>query len=126
MAVAHHKLVAWQRADDLFVTVHRVTHQYFPPEERFELGSQIRRSAYSVPANIVEGNARETPRETIRFFNIASASLNEAAYGLHAAFRLGYIPDELFRQLEAQVRGVAAPLHGLIRQKRARLVAETQ
>ena len=73
MALAHHNLVAWQRADDLFIEVHRLTLQRFPAHERYELGSQIRRSAFSVPANIVEGNARSSVSEKIRFFNIASS-----------------------------------------------------
>lgn len=124
MSLPHHKLVAWQRADDLFVAVHRVTHQCFPPEEKFELGGQLRRSAYSVPANIVEGNARDTTRETIRFFNVAASSLSETGYGLHAAHRLGYLSDQMFNELDLQVRSVGAPLYGLIRKKRAKLAAE--
>jgi four helix bundle protein len=58
MALAYKKLVVWQRADDLFIEIHRLTHQLFPSFERYELGSQLRRAAYSVPANIVEGSAR--------------------------------------------------------------------
>ena len=124
MTLPHHKLVAWQRADDLFIEVHRVTHQYFPAEEKFELGTQLRKAAYSVPANIVEGNARDTNRETLRFFNIASASLSETGYGIHAAHRLGYLSDSLHAALEAEVKSVGAPLYGLIKQKRAKLVAK--
>ena len=91
MALPHHNLVAWQRADDLFIEVHRLTLQQFPVYERYELGSQLRRAAYSVPANLVEGIAREHHRDQVRFFNIASASLSELGYGLHASKRLGYI-----------------------------------
>ena len=58
MALDYKKLVVWQRADDLFIGVHRLTRQRFPVEERYELGQQLRRAAFSVPANIVEGNAR--------------------------------------------------------------------
>jgi four helix bundle protein len=121
MALAHEKLVAWQRADDFFVSVHRATHKFFPREEKFELGTQIRRSAYSVPANIVEGNARDTLREKLRFLNFASASLNETGYGLHAAHRLGYFSDEVYADLVTQLDAVGAPLHGLIRGKRREL-----
>jgi len=46
--------VAWQRADDLFIKLHQLSLKAFPAHERFELGSQIRRAAYSVAANIVE------------------------------------------------------------------------
>jgi four helix bundle protein len=71
MSLPYHKLVVWQRADDLFIDIHRLTVQQFPREERFELGSQLRRSAYYVAANLVEGSARETTRDRLRFFNIA-------------------------------------------------------
>jgi hypothetical protein len=43
----HHSLVAWQCADDLFIKLHVLTRERFPPLERYELGSQIRRAAYS-------------------------------------------------------------------------------
>ena len=41
----HHSLVAWQRADDLFIKLHQLTLHAFPSHERFELGSQMRRAA---------------------------------------------------------------------------------
>ena len=123
MPMPHHKLVAWQRADEFFIIVHRVTHQNFPREERYELGTQIRRSAYSVAANIVEGNSRDGARDTLRFFNFASASLSETGYGLHVAHRLGYLSDTTYEALDLQLRATAAPLYGLIRQKRSKLAA---
>jgi hypothetical protein len=51
----HHSLIAWQRADDLFIKLHQLTLQQFPAFETFELGSQLRKAAYSAAANIVEG-----------------------------------------------------------------------
>lgn len=118
MALHYKKLVVWQRADDLFIEVHRLTHQHFPRFERFELGSQLRRAAYSVPANVVEGTARRTGRDKIKFFNIAASSLSELTDGIHAALRLGYIDDATHERLDLQARMVAAPLHGLIRHER--------
>jgi four helix bundle protein len=114
MAAPYRNLIAWQRADALFLEVHRVTLQHFPAFERFELGRQIRRSAYSVPANIVEGNARQRPTESAQFFNIAASSLSETGYGLHAAHRLRYLDDITYKRLERMVREVGAPLHGLL------------
>lgn len=119
MAAPYKNLVAWQRADDLFVEVHRLTHECFPNHERFELGGQIRRAAYSVPANIVEGNAREHEGEAKQFLNVAAASLSEVGYGLHVALRLGYIEPTSFDRLDLLVRQTAAPLHGLIARLRA-------
>jgi 23S rRNA-intervening sequence protein len=53
----HHTLVAWQRADDLFIEVHQLTLKSFPSYEKYELGSQMRRAAFSIAVNIVEGCA---------------------------------------------------------------------
>jgi four helix bundle protein len=125
MSLAHHKLIVWQRADDLFIDVHRLTLQSFPAAEKYELGSQLRRSAYSVPANIVEGSSRDRVRDRLRFLNIASASLSEVGYGLHAARRLGYISDLTYDSLERQLRAVSAPLNGLIKMNRRKLTTQT-
>jgi four helix bundle protein len=110
----HHSLVAWQRADDLFIKLHKLTIQTFPSIERFELSAQLRKAAYSVPANITEGYGRRLPRERLRFLNIAEASLAEVAYCIHAAWRLGYLNDESLAELEKDLNGVGAPLIGLI------------
>ncbi len=110
----HHKLVAWQRADDLFIEIHSLTQKSLPRDERYELSSQLRRAAYSVPANIVEGFARQYRKEKFHFLSIASASLAEVGYGLHAARRLGYLTPERYDELELKVRQVAAPLNGLM------------
>jgi len=114
MSLPHHNLVVWQRADDLFIDVHQLTHQRFPREEKYELSSQLRRAAYSVPANIVEGTQREHPKESLHFCSIASASLAEVGYGLHAARRLGYLLPAEYEELEKKVRMIAAPLRGLM------------
>jgi four helix bundle protein len=115
MPLRHHSLVAWQRADDLFIKLHQLTLQAFPAYERFEPGSQLRRAAYSVPANIVEGFARRYRRARLHFLNISEGSLAEVGYCVHAAKRLGYISDGTCEELELEIRKVAAPLSGLVR-----------
>jgi four helix bundle protein len=125
MVLNYKNLVVWQRADDLFLEVHRLTHQLFPSFERYELGSQMRRAAYSVPTNVVEGSARQSVGDKLRFFDIASASLSELTYGLHAALRLGYIDQLTYDRLDELTRRVAAPLHGLIRHNRTKKIART-
>jgi four helix bundle protein len=123
MALPHENLVAWQRADDLFIEVHSLTHQRFPATERYEMGSQIRRCAYSVPANLVEGTAREHPRDRIRFFNIAIGSLRELGYGLHACMRLGYIDKATLAEFDQKLSYIGAPLRGLISRERTKKAA---
>jgi four helix bundle protein len=121
----HHSLVAWQRADDLFVKLHGIANRHFPATERFELAGQLRRAAYSVPANIVEGFARRYRRARLHFLNISEASLAEVGYCLHVACRLRYIDEQLLHELEADVRGVGAPLAGLVRSTKASLATST-
>ena len=111
----HHSLVAWQRADDLFINLHKLTIASFPTFERYELGSQMRKAAYSVSANIAEGYGRRHRRERLHFLNIASASLAEVAYCVHAASRLGYIKAPRLGEIEKDLNQVGAPLSGLIR-----------
>ena len=118
MPLPHENLVAWQRADDLFIDVHLLTHQRFPGFERYELGSQLRRAAYSVPADIVEGIARGSGRDSIRFLKIARAPLSELGYGLHACTRLDYMNKDELADFEVRLRAVAGPLQGLIKKRR--------
>ena len=115
----HHSLVAWQRADDLFIRLHQVAVRSFPVFERFALSAQLRKAAYSVPANIVEGFGRRHRNDRLHFLNIAEASLAEAGCCVHAAWRLGYITDSLRADLEKDLNGVGAPLSGLIQSVRS-------
>ena len=75
----------------------------------------MRRSAFSVAANIVEGFGRKPGKDRLHFLQIASASLAEVGYCLHVAKRLGYVSPETHAQLELRVRQVAAPLRGLMK-----------
>jgi four helix bundle protein len=115
MSLRHHTLVAWQRADDLFIDIHALTRTAFPTFERFELGSQTRRSAFSVAVNIVEGCARDHEREKLQFLNTARASLAEVSYCLHVARRLNYIDPSKFEEFEMRVKQTSAALNGYIR-----------
>ena len=73
----HYSLIAWQRADDLFIAVHRLAMRSFPPSERFELTAQLRKAAYSIPANIAEGFKRMGKADKVRFYNISEGSAEE-------------------------------------------------
>ena len=98
MSQRHEGLVAWQRADDLCVYVYGLTRNHLPREQRFELSSQLRRAAYSVPANIAEGFAFESGAVRLRHLRIAIGSLAEVGYGLHLATRLGFLNEAKYRK----------------------------
>lgn len=95
MAVKTYKdLVAWQRAMDLVVTVYQLL-QHFPKEEKYDLASQIRRSAVSVPSNIAEGQGRGVGNEFAHHLRIAQGSLQELETQLLIAERLGYVSNDM-------------------------------
>jgi four helix bundle protein len=121
MALAHHSLVAWRRADDLFIKLHQLSLKHFPAFERFELGAQLRRAAYSVASNIVEGFAKPKGRARLNFLNISQSSLAEVGYCVHVAQRLGYVSEIVAGELETEIRQVGAPLAGLIRSERLQI-----
>jgi four helix bundle protein len=87
---SYQKLIVWQRAKELALFVYRIT-KCFPGDERYNLVSQMRRSSYSVMANIAEGCDRKTPKDQSRFYVIAHASLTETACGLDLSRSLGFI-----------------------------------
>ncbi len=84
----HTKLRAFELADEVAVLIYRTTRE-FPKEEIYGLTSQMRRAAVSVPSNIVEGCARESQVEYLRFLEIAFGSLRELHYQFGLAMRLG-------------------------------------
>jgi four helix bundle protein len=108
------KIAAWKAADDLAVVVY-VSTKSFPKEEIYGLSNQIRRAAYSVPANIAEGSARESRKDYLHFLFIARGSLTEVQYFLHLAHRLEYLSDDEREHLQAQVKDTFVKLHGLIK-----------
>jgi four helix bundle protein len=107
------KIEAWRLADDLAVAVYERTRS-FPKEEIYGLTSQLRRAAYSVPANIVEGALRETKKDYLHFLYIARGSLAETQYFVHLARRLNYLVEEQADALARQTKLTFACLHGLI------------
>ena len=86
----HTKLRAFELADEVVLMIYRATRK-FPKEEVYGLTSQMRRAAVSIPSNIVEGCARESQAEYLRFLEIAFASLRELHYQFGLSRRLGYL-----------------------------------
>ncbi len=64
MMVPYQKFEAWKVAHDLALKIHRITDDW-PACERYQLTSQIRRAALSIPTNIAEGASKRGPRELI-------------------------------------------------------------
>ena len=120
----HRQLRAFQLADELVLVVYKVTRR-FPSDELYGLRSQIRRSAVSVPSNIVEGCTRDGEKEFVRFLDIAFGSLRELSYQLDLSRRLRFIVDEDWKACESILIEADKVLVALIRSKRKALSAET-
>jgi four helix bundle protein len=111
----HTKLRAFELADQMALLVYRQTAE-FPREEIFGLVSQMRRAAVSAASNIVEGCARHTQADYLRFLDMSYGSIRELEYQISLAQRLGYLRNAT--ELEAVVIEAAKVLNGLIRSLR--------
>jgi four helix bundle protein len=103
--MSYRDLEIWKLARQIATAVHRMTLQNLPKFEMYEEASQIRRSAKSVSANIVEGYGRRRyKQEFIRFLVFAHASCNETIEHLELLFETGSLTNEvLYRDLSAQL-----------------------
>jgi four helix bundle protein len=110
----HTKLRAFKLADEMAVLIYKVT-KVFPKDEIYGLTSQMRRSAISVPSNIVEGCARESQNEYLRFLEIAFGSLRELHYQFILAGRLEYIGESEISEYEPKIIETEKVLGALIR-----------
>lgn len=110
---AYHKLIVWQKANDFVVAVYQMTAD-FPKEEFFGLVSQLRRAAVSIVANIVEGQARDTQKDFLRFLYISRGSLSECEYYLELALQLDFINQTTYDKMERLREEVGFLLHKLI------------
>jgi four helix bundle protein len=111
---SHRDLIAWQKSMDLAVLIYEIT-KIFPREEIYGLTSQIRRCSSSIPANIAEGQGRRLPREFHQFLAHARGSLHEIDTHIELAFRVGYIEEKQFKELQERINEVGRILNGLMR-----------
>ena len=107
----HKDLDVWKKAMGLAAEVYSLTAR-FPREELYNLTSQIRRSAVSIPSNIAEGAARHSRNEFIQFLHIASGSATELETQLLLAIQMGFISDD---HVISHIEEVRRLLLGLLR-----------
>jgi four helix bundle protein len=86
-------------AHELALEVYKITDRW-PAAERYQLTSQVRRAALSVPTNIAEGAAKRGPREFRRYLDIARGSLSELSYLLRFSKDRGIPSMEVFNKLD--------------------------
>ncbi len=108
------KLKVWEKAHHFAIEIYRMSGK-FPKEELYGLTSQIRRAAFSISLNIVEGHASNSKREFLSFLNIANRSLVETEYLLETVRELNFVEDREYQRLEKMRSEVGIILNAFTR-----------
>lgn len=107
------ELECWKEARILKKKVSALA-KTFPPEEKYDLISQIKRSSRSVTANIAEGHGRFHYQENIQFCRQARGSLTETLDHLITALDEEYIDQETLDEFQLQLEKCLRLLNGFI------------
>lgn len=104
---------AFKVADQLTLEVYKAT-RLFPKDEQFGLTSQMRRAAVSAVSNIVEGCSRSSEKDFLRFLEISHGSLRELNYQVTLSYKLGYLSETDFVNLDSISIEASKIMAGLI------------
>ena len=108
------KLRVWTAAQDLAVYAHQVSGRLRGARSA-TLCDQLIRAAMSVPTNIVEGSAHQSPREFARFLQYALASATEVEGHVQLARDVGMMTEHDYDALLTRVVDVRKMLYGLLK-----------
>jgi len=86
-------LKIYQKLCDLTIEIHELTLT-FPKFELYELGSQLRRSSNSAPANLAEGFNNKHTNIYLEGISRAQGEIREALHHLKIAFQKKYMSEE--------------------------------
>jgi len=96
------KWEVYKDAKDLFGLILKIVKK-LPREFRFELGSQLIRSAFSIILNIAEGSGKTSDKELNRFIDISLGSISELLAAVDVLRDNNFITntefDEIFKKL---------------------------
>ena len=106
-------LTVWQKSHAFVLTAYKASKS-FPREEQYNLTSQLRRAATSIPTNLAEGCGKFTDRDFAKYIQNAFGSSQEVEYLSFLSFELGYISIQEFKTLDSQINEVKAMLISLL------------
>jgi len=107
-------LDVWQVAREFRNEMYKVARA-LPDSERYALGTQIRRAATSVTANIAEGFGRFGYQENAQFCRQARGSLFELRDHLTTCVDQGFIATKEGERLDTIAQRTAQLLNGYLR-----------
>lgn len=111
--VSYKDLIVWQKGIELAHLIYKLTES-FPSSEKYNLTSQMRRSAISIPSNIAEGKGRGTRKEYRRFLITVNASGTELETQMAIIKKIGYSNNEYYNQAEAILDEIMRILNTMI------------
>jgi four helix bundle protein len=105
-------LDVYKKLRDLHLEVHELSLR-FPKFELYELGSQVRRSSNSAPANLAEGFGNKHTAIFAECISRAQGEIRETKHHLHIACRKGYLSKETYSDLYNRYEECSKMLYGL-------------
>jgi four helix bundle protein len=105
-------LEVYQKLCRLHIEVCDLSHAW-PSEERYEIGSQVRRSSNSSPAQLAEKNDDRHVRNKIEGVNRSRGEAAETIHHLYMAKEKGYINFDLFDSFRGRYKECIRMLNGL-------------
>jgi four helix bundle protein len=105
-------LEVYQKLCGLHLEVCDLSHAW-PLEERYELGSQVRRSSNSSPAQLAEKNDDRHVRNKIEGVNRSRGEAAETVHHLFMARQKRYITTEVHDSFRARYKECIRMLNGL-------------
>ena len=111
---SYEDLEVYQKLCKLHLEVHELTLT-FPDFEKYELGSQLRRSSNSAPANVAEGWNNKHIGIYIEGVNRALSEVNETKHHLNMAFQKKYINEERYNHFICEYNSCGKMLKSLER-----------
>jgi four helix bundle protein len=107
-------LIVSQKLRDLHIEMCDLSHTW-PSEERYELGSQIRRSSNSAPAQLAEKHSDRHVRNKLEGANRARGEALETVHHLDISLRKRYVTTEIFDVFRGRYQECVRMLNGLER-----------
>lgn len=92
---SYRDLKVYQKLCTLHLEIHKLSLT-FPDFEKYELGSQIRKSSNSVPANLAEGWNNKHINIYLEGINRSLGELRETEHHLTTALKKRYMPQERY------------------------------
>lgn len=108
------KLEVWMRAKDFALAVYKEVVPHLPSDEKWNLTQQLKRAAQRIPANIAEGHGRYHFLDNVRFCYMTRGSLTEVQSHMALAHNLGYLPDEIYKQMTSHAESIGKQLNNYI------------